>query len=294
MSEDDDGTVSWAALLDETTSLLQQHDAVENPGQEARWIVEAATGARGTEFVDALRSLATVRGVAHLDDMVRRRLAGEPIQYVLGSWSFRSLDLMVDKRALIPRPETEVMVGLALTELDRMRPDGGGTVVDLGTGSGAIGLSIAAERPVSRVLLTDRSPEAIAVARANLAGLGLAGRSVEIAEGDWFDAIPDRYLGECDVIASNPPYVPDGDRLDPSVAEWEPAEALRAGPEGLDDLRVLVDGAGRWLRPGGALVLEMDPRQVELVRSQAASHGFDTTVHDDLAGVPRVVIARML
>jgi release factor glutamine methyltransferase len=294
MSEEtsNEGTVTWAELLEETRLVLDRSGVVENPRAEARWIIEEATGAAGNDFVDALDQPATVRTVAHLDAMVARRCAGEPIQYVLGAWSFRALDLMIDQRVLIPRPETEVVAGLAIQELDRQRPNGGGTVVDLGTGSGAIGLSVAAERSASRVLLTDRSSDALAVARANLAGLGLAGRGVEIAEGSWFDAVPERFLGECDVIVSNPPYVRTGDELPASVGEWEPQDALRAGVDGLDDLRVIVANARKWLRLSGSLVLEMDATQIESVAAMASREGFEISVHQDLAGLDRAIVAR--
>ncbi len=288
-----DGTVSWASLLRETEVLLERSEASDNPVREAKWILEEVTGTSGSEFLDALDGLATVRGVNHLDALVARRIAGEPIQYVLGHWAFRSLDLMVDQRVLIPRPETEIVAGLALDELDRLRPDGGGTVVDLGTGSGAIGLSVAAERPVSRVLLTDASEEALVVARANLTGLGLAGRSVEISHGSWFDALPERFKGECDVIVSNPPYVRSEERLPDSVTKWEPSTALLSGSDGLDDLRIIVAGASVWLRPGGALVLEMGTGQTDAVSSIAELEGFETTVHHDYAGHDRAVVARL-
>ena len=287
-----DGTVTWGSLLAETEILLARSPAVENPRQEAKWIIEEAAGVDGAELAEALAGLATARGVSHLDSMVERRIAGEPVQYVLGHWPFRTLDLLIDQRVLIPRPETEVVAGLVVDELNRLRPDGGGTVVDLGTGSGAIGLAIAAECSAARVLLTDASVDALAVARANLAGLGLAGRGVEISVGSWFDAVPERYLGECDVIASNPPYVRTTDALPSSVSEWEPSIALLAGEDGLDDLRQIVDRAGPYLRDSGSLVLEMDALQTAVVAELCREAGFATTVHRDLAGLDRAVVAR--
>lgn len=288
-----DGTVPWGALLKETEALLERSGNSDNPRMEAKWILEEASGVDGAEFAAAMDGLATVRGVAHLDSMVARRAAGEPIQYVLGRWAFRTLDLMIDERVLIPRPETEMVAGLALDELDRLRPNGGGTVVDLGTGSGAIGLSIVVERPqVSRVLLTDESGDALAVARANLGGLGLVGRSVEICSGSWFEAVPERYLGECDVVVSNPPYVPTEEVLPTSVADWEPSSALLAGADGLDDLRAILVDAARWLRPQGALVLEMGAQQTAIVASEADALGFSTEIYTDHANLDRAVVAR--
>jgi len=290
-SPDLDGTVSWGALLAETRQVLEASGVSENPRQEAKWILEEVTATSGAEFADAMQQLATVRGVAHLDAMIARRKAGEPIQYVLGHWPFRTLDLMIDSRVLIPRPETEVIAGLALEELDRVA-HGGGVVVDLGTGSGAIGLSIATERPDAQVVLTDASTDAIAVARANLGGLGVGGRNVRIAHGSWFVALPEELRGEIDVIVSNPPYIAAADELPASVADWEPSMALRAGSDGLDDLRLIVSEASGWLRPGGVLVLEMGAEQVPLVVGLATEAGYEATAHKDLAGLDRGVIAR--
>ncbi len=293
MSEEDfEHTVSWRELLDETAGQLRLSGVADNPAMEAKWIIEEATGTSGAELQEILADPATVRAVGHLDRMVARRTAGEPIQYVLGSWSFRSLDLMVDRRVLIPRPETEIVAGLAMAELDRQRPDGGGTVVDLGTGSGAIGLSIVAERVVSRVLLTDMSADALSVARANLAGLGVVGSVVEIAHGSWFEALPASLIGQCDVIVSNPPYVRTTDQLPEAVLDWEPTNALHAGVDGLDDLRTIIAEAHDWLRPAGALVLEMDPGQIQVVAASLETGNFSVSVHRDLAGFERAIVAR--
>lgn len=291
-ASDLDGTITWRELLAETEARLETSGAADNPGLEARWIVEEVTGTFGAEFVEALDGLATTRGVAKLDVLVGRRTVGEPIQYVLGHWSFRTIDLLVDQRVLIPRPETEVVAGLAVDEVDRLRPHGAATVVDLGTGSGAIGLAIATERPLSRVLLTDSSADALAVARANLVGLGTAARGVEIAAGSWFDAVPDRYLGECDVIVSNPPYIGTEEVLPESVQNWEPQSALRSADDGLSDLAYIVERAVAWLRPRGALVLEMAQRQTEPIAELGRAHGYSPTIHRDLAGVDRAVVLR--
>ena len=287
-----DGTITWRALLAETEERLSQSEASDNPSSEARWIVEEVTGASPDEFAEVLDGLATTRGVAKLDALVARRSAGEPIQYVLGHWAFRSIDLLVDQRVLIPRPETEVVAGLALDELDRLRPEGGGTIVDMGTGSGAIGLSVAVERPETRVLLTDASSDALAVARANLIGLGRAARGVEIREGSWFEAIPDELRGECDVIVSNPPYIGADETLPNSVRDWEPASALVAREAGLADLNHLLDHALEWLGSRGVLVLEMASAQTSVIASHGQTLGYEATVHKDLAGKERAVVLR--
>ena len=280
-----EGTVAWRALLAETTELV-------GDAAHARWICERAASASHDELVELLDRPATERAVAHLDAMVARARAGEPIQYVLGSWGFRRLDLAVDRRVLIPRPETELVAGLAI-ELASRAP-APREVADLGTGSGAIGLALADELPVegTTVWLTDASADALDVARANLAGLGRAAVNVRIAHGSWCDALPaDR---EFDVIVSNPPYVADGSvDLDAAVAEWEPAEALLAGPDGLDDLRAITAGALDRLRPGGWLVLEHGHDQREAVAALLADAGYDEiSSRRDLAGHDRVALGR--
>ena len=287
------GTVAWREVLAETTARI---DEAGLPTVEARWIVEEAGGLDPTDKGSGLDDLVTERGMFRHDDLLRRRMAGEPLQYVFGHWSFRTLDLMVDQRVLIPRPETEAVVGHALDEFDRVatgRSDGV-RVADLGTGSGAIGLSIAVERAVARVVCTDRSPDALAVARANLAGLGRPARRVTLEEGSWFDALPGELRGRLDLLVSNPPYVGAGELLPPEVVDWEPHAALVPGTEGTEDLDLLVDGAPAWLVPGGALVLELDPRQVDRLAQRAVAVGLvDVEARPDLGGRDRALVARM-
>lgn len=286
---DTTGTISWRSLLAETTELLG--DAVV-----ARWVCEEASGAAGAEFTMRLDDLATARAVARLDAIVARIRAGEPVQYALGHWAFRRLDLLVDRRVLIPRPETEWVVEHALGLLaSRERP---WTVVDLGTGSGAIGLSIAAERwhRGMQVWLTDASADALDVARANTSGIGRAAAAVRVVSGSWFAALPPELAGRVDLVIANPPYVADGDpQVEAVVREWEPASALFAGADGLDDLRVIVADAPRWLAPGGALVLEIGSGQGATVAAMAAAAGLDEIrVSPDLAGHDRIVSARRM
>ena len=296
-----DGTVSWRVLVAEAERRLSAAALPEegSAAVDARRIVERASGFEGAEYVLGLDDAATERGVHFFDLMLERRLTGEPLQYVVGRWAFRDLDLLVDDRVLIPRPETEEVAGLALVELDRRRAaarvEGRDLLaVDLGTGSGAIGLALASERERLDVWLTDRSPDALAVARANLAGLGRAATRVRIAEGDWFAALPPALRGAVDVVVANPPYVADGDELPAVVRDWEPTSALLAGPDGLDDLRRIVAEAPRWLRPGGALVVELDPRQAEVVAGLATAAGFaSAAVHRDLTGRDRAVVAQL-
>lgn len=291
---DPDGgaTVPWRALLAETAARLGGA-GIRAADQEARWIVEVVTGCSGAELVLALDDPATVRGVAHLDALVARRIGGEPIQHVLGSWGFRTLDLRCDRRALIPRPETEQVVEFALEELDALAAESP-RVADLGTGSGAIALSVAVERPAARVWAGDVSADALAVARANLAGIGHAGTRVTLVEGSWFDALPRDLQGTLDLVISNPPYVAAADPLPAEVADWEPVGALVPGPTGLEAIEEIVAGAPVWLRRPGALVVELAPSQADDAIARAHAAGFaDAHVAPDLTGRPRALVARL-
>lgn len=261
---------------------------------EARRIVEEVTGWDGAELVLHLDEPSTALTHARCAQLVDRREAGEPLQYVLGSWGFRSLDLMVDRRVLIPRPETEVAVSVALEVLDRSGA-GPRTAVDLGTGSGAIALSLAVERPDLAVWAVERSPAAIEVATANLAGIGRAATRVRIVEGDWFAALPGELRGLLDLVIGNPPYVPDGAYLPEEVSAWEPLDALRSGPTGMEAIEVIVRSAPEWLRSTGAAVVEIGETQRDAAMSLARAAGFgEVEVRADLAGRPRVLLARTL
>jgi release factor glutamine methyltransferase len=276
--------MNWRDLLTATATRVGERPA-------ARWLCEVASGADRLD--DVLDEQATERMVAHLDDMLARHAAGEPLAYVLGRWGFRHLDLAVDRRVLIPRPETEVVAGVAIELANALaRPV---TIADLGTGSGAIGLALADELPVEgvRVWLTDVSPDALDVARANLAGIGRRAANVRIAEGRWFDALPQGTV--LDLAVSNPPYVADDSPdVDTAVREWEPHGALFAGADGLEAIRHLVDAAPRWVRPGGWLVLEIGADQGEPVGSLLRGAGYaDVEIRPDLTGRDRVAIGRI-
>jgi release factor glutamine methyltransferase len=287
MARDTSDAVTWRTLLNETIEVLG-----ERP--QARWICETACGLDGDEFLAELDEPATERMVAQLDAMVARYRAGEPLAYVMGHWSFRTIELMVDRRVLIPRPETEMVAGRAL-ELARGVADQR-RVVDLGTGSGAIGLSLAAELPLTgtEVWLTDYSTDAVDVARANAIGLGRAAANVRVCHGSWFDALPVDVRGEIDVVVSNPPYIADGDaEVAESVLEYEPHTALFAGDDGLDDVRTIARDARDWLRSGGWLVMEIGYQQGDAVKALLEGFGFvDVAIANDLTGRPRIAEAR--
>jgi release factor glutamine methyltransferase len=278
--------VIWRELLDEATQRLGSK-------LDARRIVERAGGFEGAGFHAGLDQPVTTRALAFFDSMVERRAGGEPLQYVLGAWGFRSLDLYVDRRVLIPRPETEQVVEVALGELRRLAP-AAPIVVDLGTGSGAIALSVATEVVEAQVWATDASPDALAVARANLAGIGRAGARVRLEEGSWFDALPGLLQGRIDLVVSNPPYVADRDELPAEVADWEPAAALFSGPTGLEQVGEILAAAPRWLARPGAAVIEIAPHQADEAVGLAYAAGFsDAEVQPDLAGRPRALVARV-
>ncbi len=280
--------VTWRDVLADAAVRLS------NPN-EARWLCEHACGLDGAEFAAALDETPTTAMMASLDAMLVRRLAGEPLQYVMSRWAFRHLDLFVDKRVLIPRPETELAVEHALSMLANL--DGFARVVDLGTGSGAIGLAIASEshpREVE-VWLTDESSDALDVARANVATLGRHGSRVKIAQGSWWSALPEDLLGTIDVAVCNPPYIAIGDpEVAVDVLEWEPHTALFADDDGFADLQLVIAGAPRWLRAGGSLILEIGHRQAARVTEAMIAAGFeDVETHHDLAGRDRFVVGRL-
>jgi len=286
-------TLTWRLLLAETVVTLGDRN-------HARWMCEVASGCADAEaFAAEIDEPVTERMIAHLDAMIARRQAGEPLQYVLGRWQFRRLDLMVDRRVLIPRPETEWVTEAALEIAAQQSVQNGPgpiTVVDLGTGSGAIGLSLAAELPVGsvRIWMSDVSGAALDVARANAAGIGRAAATVTIVEGSWFAALPAQLMGAIDLIVANPPYIADGDpQVAADVREWEPHLALYSGNDGLDDIRTIVSGAAHWLRPGGVLVFEIGADQGQAVLELLEGVGLvDTEIRPDLAGRDRIAIGR--
>jgi len=308
---DDTAQPTWAALRAEATRRLEGVSRLEawsheHAAQQARWIVEEVSGARGADLVGIDVEAPTAIGVQRVEAMVTRRIAGEPLQYVLGSWSFRGIDLFVDRRVLIPRPETELTAQLAIDEATRLGArrgrrapisgtEAGCVVADLGTGSGALALALAYELPDAEVWATDISADALAVARANFAGAGSVAARVRVGQGDWFDALPRELLARLLVIVSNPPYVaePEVAALAPEVSDYEPRGALVSGSTGLESIERIVADAPAWLEPRGSLVIELDPRRADAAVQVACDTGFaEVRVERDLADRPRVLVAR--
>ena len=286
---DTSNTSTWEELLEKTVNSLSLLYP-ESARIEGQWIALSASGYDRTEFLKNKDTIASNLAAKNLKRILGRRLEGEPIQYALGSWSFRKLELVVDKRVLIPRPETEVLVEVALLILSQNPQTHTKFICDLGTGSGAIGLSIAQECDDVEVTLVDRSIDALKVASANLAGLGNHAVKAKILQSSWFDNFPESMRNSFDLIVSNPPYIAYGEDLPPSVLNFEPQEALLAGEKGTENIESIMASASQWLTIGGALVIEMAPHQTKEMSETAKSEGFsDIKVHKDLAGKPRIV-----
>lgn len=284
-----EGSLGWADLIRDASSQLGRALG-GNRRQEARWIVERVSGYDAAQLIVNGDERVGARSVAFFDQLLARRCAGEPLQYVLGRWSFRTLELYVDRNVLIPRPETEIVAGLAIEIASRFVDP---IVVDLGTGSGAIALSVAVEVPHATVWATDVSDDALKVARANLAGLGRSAQRVTMSSGSWFDALPDSLVESVSVIVSNPPYVAASEELPADVVDWEPRLALfGSASDGGGFIRHIIEQSSGFLTPGGAVVIEMAPDQTEMAAAFATAHGFvSTRIVADLAGKPRALVA---
>jgi release factor glutamine methyltransferase len=266
---------------------------VEDPRLDAELLLAESVGwDRACLVAEPEAEIPSAAG-RRFGELVRRRLRREPVAYILGRKGFRYLELAVDRRVLIPRPETELLVELAL----ELRP---ARVLDVGTGSGAIALAVADELSACEVTATDTSPAALEVAQANAERLGLAER-VRFVEGTLPEAGDVTCGGGFDLVLANLPYVAERDwpSLQPEVTEWEPREALLAGPDGLDAYRALVPGcSGHLIRYAeemtGALAVEVGegqaPAVAELLR--AASFG-EIETRRDLAGIERAVLGRI-
>jgi release factor glutamine methyltransferase len=274
-------------------------DALGSP-REARWLMDDAAGE------GASRGAISREQADRVSRLAERRASGEPLQYVLGHWPFRQLDLQVDQRALIPRPETEWLTDVALSELDRLLARGGvATVVDLGTGTGAIALAMATERSTHgvRVIATERDPAVLELARTNRDRVATrleAAHDVELRVGSWWDALDQGDRGRISLVVSNPPYVAaiEWELLDPVVRDHEPYSALVAGPgtdatPGFADAETILAGAAEWLGRPGAAVIEIAPTQATAAAAAAERFGCtEALVLVDLAGRPRALVAR--
>ena len=281
------GPGNWPRVTDANAALVSELERRGLVRREARWLVQEYGATDDPSLGAALFGAA------------QRRLSGEPLQYVIGHWPFRDLDLDIDARVLIPRPETEELVGVALDELARSAA-AAPRILDLGCGSGAIGLALLDELGRSGVAATlvsvDSSLDALDVARTNAQKHQLD--AVSFVHSSWFDDLDGALRGRFDLIVANPPYVGRAElgRLDPVLA-YEPEGALVAddarGVAGFADVERIIVGAPAWLAPAGVLVCEHGDRQGDAATSLATSSGF-ATVEDrvDVAARPRLLVAR--
>jgi release factor glutamine methyltransferase len=259
---------------------------IESSAAEARWLVEAAAG-MDREMLLMTKARLDEGVVAEALELTRRRAAGEPLQYITGLAGFRSLELRVGPGVLVPRPETEEVVGRAM---ERLPEDG--VAIDVGTGSGAIALAIKDERPDARVLATEVSAAAMEWAEKNREELEI---DIELIACDLMAGLPSDLVGEIDVIVANPPYVAETDRasLPTDVVDHEPHEALFAGERGTSVIERLSRDALTWLKPDGWLVLEIGETQGEVVGELLTDDGYSSVhVHRDLSGRDRIVEGR--
>jgi len=270
------------ALTQARARLLQAGFLPRQAEAEARQLVAWLAG-EGVGLWRRIDAEMTGEQQRQLEDALERRAGNEPLQLIIGSVEFYGLRLAVRPGVLIPRPETELLVELALRLIEDVTAP---RLLDVGTGSGAIALAIKHQRPDAVVYASDVSPAALELARKNAANLEL--------DVDFLAAPLTAGLDGLDLIVSNPPYLPAGDEAAaPPELAWEAREALYAGADGLNVARPLIDEAARALKPGGWLALELDPRNIELAAEYAANQGFTNLAsHPDLSGAPRFLSGR--
>lgn len=273
-------------IIKKTTDFFAGR-GVESPRLQAELLIGHVLGLQRMQLYLQFERPLTEADLEKIRPLVRRRAQREPLQYVLGETEFHGLKLKVDRRALIPRPETELLVASALAAC-ALPP---GRVLDLGTGSGAIALAIAHEVPAAVVVAVDASDEALALARENAAGTGLAER-VTFVRSNWFTALPTG--SSFDLIVANPPYLSAAETAAtaPEVHAHEPAQALISADGGCADLRIILAGALPFLAPGGLLALETGIAQHAELTALARANGFARVEsRPDLTGRDRFVLA---
>ena len=271
---------------DRRLDALLRHARLQIDAVDAEWLLAHALGQTRTWLYAHATDVVVPAQSEHFRALVARRAAGEPVAYLTGRRGFWTFELQVTPDTLIPRPETERLVELALA---RLPVDRDLRVADLGTGSGAIALALAHERPRAEVLATDASAAALAVARANASALGVD--NIAFRLGDWCVALGDQHF---DLIAANPPYIADDDpHLSDGDLRFEPGAALTSGADGLDAIRAIIRAAPMHLVPGGWLLLEHGLEQGVAVRALLQSAGLsDVATERDLEDRERVTLGR--
>jgi len=256
------------------------------PALDAQVLLAHVLEQNRTYLIAHMRDGLTTDQQARFDDCITRRAAGTPVAYITGEQEFWSLPLTVTPDTLIPRPETELLVELALDRISKSDPL---TIADIGTGSGAVALAIASERPDCQLFATDASAAALEVAKANATQLKIL--NIEFREGEYLEPLADLQF---DVIVSNPPYVPEDDpHLNQGDVRFEPRGALVAGKDGLDVIRFLVSDSKSHLNGGGWLLIEHGYDQEQAVNELFIEAGYQSVeCYRDLADLPRVTIGR--
>lgn len=280
-------------ILKKATDFLGRY-GVENPRLDAEVMLARILGLERIHLYVQFDRPLDRDELDRYREAVVRRARGAPVAYITGVREFMSLEFRVAPGVLIPRPETELSVEQAIACLEHFRKRGNDspTMIDIGTGSGAIACAVAYHAPWSRVLAVDISEQALRIARGNVESLGLENR-VTLIKSDLYSSVPADWLGAC-VIASNPPYIPTADipKLQREISEHEPSIALDGGSDGLDVYRRLAAGAKRVLSASGFIVLEVGDGQADDVGAILTGAGLsDVEVEKDLAGIGRVVVA---
>lgn len=262
----------------------------DHPRRSAEWLLSSATGLSRVELYAYHDRPLSPEERACYRTLVAKRAEGMPLQYVTGEMPFRHLIVHVEPGVFIPRPETEVLVDVALEHLSGVSDP---VVVDLCTGSGCVAVSIASEHPTARVWAVDLSEAAVATT-VRTAGNAKVAERVHTLHGDLFDPLPSELSGTVDVIVSNPPYIPSADLPDlpAEVLGFEPHLALDGGADGLDVFRRIAEAADAWLAPGGGLAVELDSRCTSVAAAELRERFTAVTVRRDLAGRERIVYAR--
>lgn len=272
--------------IKERTETFFQEKGVPNPKLDTDILIAHSLGIKRLDLYLDLERPLTETQLNDLRPLVKRRASREPLQYIIGSTEFYGLTLKVDPRALIPRHETEELVELIVEKLETVPQ----RILDLGTGSGALALALASKYPEAQITAVDQSAGALELARENSTSLGLDDR-IHFLEGSWWAPLAD--TSSFDLIVSNPPYLTEAEMntAEPEVIEHEPHSALVAGADGLDDFRILLEGAPKFLAEGGLLAMETGIAQSEALTELAKEAGLSGQSIEDLSGRPRFFFA---